>query len=357
MRLSIFTIAFFFVVQFSYGQKYSNEFLSIGVGARAQGMGSAVIASSSDVFSLFWNPAGLAAIESPNLQLGAMHSEWFAGIGKHDVFAASIPMQSRNSRLALGFVRFGIDGIPNTLSLYNDDGSINYDNIQEFSAADFAFFAGFGTEKEKWGGKLYLGSSAKIVRRVIGQFANSWGFGLDVGSQFHKRNWKTGLMLRDISTTVNSWSVNFSDEDKAILEATGNSLPDIRSTEITKPSVLFNTGRVFNFKKFTLYPEVGFTVTTDGQRNSLISGDPLSMDLNIGLELFYNEFIYLRAGVNQFQYIQNFDDTESLIMKPGLGTGMKLGNFEIDYAFTNLVTNNALYSHIISLKLNMKDKN
>ena len=97
-------------------------------------------------------------------------------------------------------------------------------------------------------------------------------------------------------------------------------------------------------------------MTTDGQRNSLISGNPVSMDLNIGLELFYNEFIYLRAGVNQFQYIQNFDDTESLIMKPGLGTGMRLGNFDIDYAFTNLVTNNALYSHIISLKLNLKEK-
>ena len=62
MRLSIFTLAFFFIVQFSYGQKYSNEFLSIGVGARAQGMGSAVIASSSDVFSLFWNPAGLTSV-------------------------------------------------------------------------------------------------------------------------------------------------------------------------------------------------------------------------------------------------------------------------------------------------------
>ncbi|HRD80451.1 MAG TPA: hypothetical protein PLL53_06815, partial [Saprospiraceae bacterium] len=41
-------------------QKYSNEFLSIGVGARAQGMGMAVIAGGSDVTSGVWNPAGLA---------------------------------------------------------------------------------------------------------------------------------------------------------------------------------------------------------------------------------------------------------------------------------------------------------
>jgi long-subunit fatty acid transport protein len=80
-------------------QKYSNEFLSIGVGARAQAMGSSVVASSSDAFSIFWNPAGLVDIENNGLQLGIMHAEWFAGIGKHDVFSFSMPMQNKNSRL------------------------------------------------------------------------------------------------------------------------------------------------------------------------------------------------------------------------------------------------------------------
>ena len=61
-------------------QKYSNEFLSIGVGARAQALGNAVVAGISDVTAGVWNPAGLANFNADqSLQLGAMHSEWFGG--------------------------------------------------------------------------------------------------------------------------------------------------------------------------------------------------------------------------------------------------------------------------------------
>jgi hypothetical protein len=337
-------------------QKYSNEFLSIGVGARAQAMGSSVVASSSDAFSIFWNPAGLVDIENNGLQLGIMHAEWFAGIGKHYVFSFSLPMQNKNSRLGFGFVRFGIDGIPNTLSLYNDDGSINYDNIVEFSASDMAFFGGFGSKKELTNGYLNYGSSVKIVRRVIGSFANSWGFGLDLGAQYHRNNWKMGILLKDISTTVNTWSINFTDQEKVVLLDSGNELPGIRSNEITKPSINIGLGRTIEFETFSIYPEIGFSITSDGQRNTLISGDPFSLDAQIGLELLYKDFLFIRLGANQFQRSTDFDGTESIILKPGIGTGFLINAIELDYSFTNLVTDNALYSHIISIKINLKEK-
>ena len=88
------------------------------------------------------------------------------------------------------------------LHLNNDDGSINYDNIVEFSASDMAFFGGFGSKKELTNGYLNYGSSVKIVRRVIGSFANSWGFGLDLGAQYHRNNWKMGILLKDIPTKI-----------------------------------------------------------------------------------------------------------------------------------------------------------
>jgi len=66
-------------------QKYSNEFMSIGVSAKAQGMGNAVIATVDDVTAGYWNPSGLSALnKEEGLQLGAMHAEWFAGVGKFD---------------------------------------------------------------------------------------------------------------------------------------------------------------------------------------------------------------------------------------------------------------------------------
>ena len=61
------------VWQVSICQKYSNEFLSIGVGARAQGMGNAFIASVDDVTAGYWNPAGLASFgASEGMQLNSL---------------------------------------------------------------------------------------------------------------------------------------------------------------------------------------------------------------------------------------------------------------------------------------------
>ncbi|MEK7253297.1 MAG: hypothetical protein AAB316_01010, partial [Bacteroidota bacterium] len=56
-----FLLANFLIVNYSIAQKYSNEFLSIGVSARAQGMGNSVVASIDDVTAGYWNPAGLAS--------------------------------------------------------------------------------------------------------------------------------------------------------------------------------------------------------------------------------------------------------------------------------------------------------
>ena len=64
------TLVLSFLATTAFAQKYSNEFLSIGVGARAQGLGNAVVANIQDVTAAAWNPAGLAAIDLQGLQLG-----------------------------------------------------------------------------------------------------------------------------------------------------------------------------------------------------------------------------------------------------------------------------------------------
>jgi hypothetical protein len=338
-------------------QKYSNEFLAIGVGARAQALGNAVIAGVDDVYAGVWNPAGLASLRPEDgLQIGAMHSEWFGGVGKFDYLGFTLPTSRPDTRLAFSLIRFGIDQIPNTLSLYDSDGTINFDNLREFSAADYAFLGSYARSVERPKGPLLIGGSLKVVHRRIGAFATSWGFGADLGVQWVRSRWRFGIVARDITTTFNAWSFNFTDDEKEVLQLTGNEVP-ISSVEITRPRLIIGASRRFSLSdKINLRAEVDLIATTDGQRNTLLSADPISVDPTIGLEADYRGFVFLRAGVNQFQNELDFDGTEIFTARPSLGIGLKLGSLLVDYAYTDLGDDRNTFSHVISLRLGIKPR-
>jgi hypothetical protein len=83
-----------------------------------------------------------------------MHAEYFAGIGKYDYASIAFPSVNNKTTFAVTGLRFAVDDIMNTLFLVEPDGSINYNNIQAFSSADYAFLLSFAkklkeTEKKK----------------------------------------------------------------------------------------------------------------------------------------------------------------------------------------------------------------
>lgn len=341
------------------GQALSNDFLNIGVGARALGMSGAVTATSSDVTSSYWNTASLTRQTNP-LSVGAMHAELFAGISKYDFIGVSKTLNAEKKSVGgIALIRYGIDNIPNTLNLVNPDGSINYDNVYEFSAADYAFLISYA-QKLKKDSPFSIGGNVKIINRNIGQFATAWGFGLDASLLYQKKNWTFGLTARDISTTFNAWSFNFTDKEKATLEATGNAIPE-NSTEITKPT--FHLGGAYSFKlnkDYNLTPEIDAIFNTDGQRNVLLSSKSINIDPKLGLELGFRNFLYVRAGVGHFQKITDDIDAtkKNTTFQPSFGIGLKLGRFHIDYAQTNVGNNGGLqYSNIFSLQLDFAGKN
>ncbi|MBK7871418.1 MAG: PorV/PorQ family protein [Saprospiraceae bacterium] len=342
------------IVNHAFAQKYSNEFLSIGVGARAQGMGNAVVATVDDVTSSAWNPAGLSSIELQGLQVGVMHSEWFGGVGKFDYLGITLPMSQPGRRLGVSLIRFGIDEIPNTLSLYESDGTVNFDNVTEFSAADYAFLISYAQPIRTKAGKLQLGGNVKVIHRRIGPFATAWGFGLDFGGQYSIGNWRFGAVAKDVTSTFNAWSFDFTEEEKEVLELTNNEIP-ISSVEITKPQLQLGIARRFAFNKLGITPELDFNITTDGKRNTLISANPFSIDPAFGIEADYS-FLFLRAGVSQFQKEKQFDNKEILAVRPSIGLGLKISVLKLDYAFTDIGDQDNTFSHVISLTLDMKSK-
>jgi hypothetical protein len=330
--------------------KYSNEFLNIGVGARALGMSNSYVTSVNDVTAGYWNPAGLLGIGNQH-QVALMHSEYFAGIAKYDYGAIATRLDS-SSVLAFSAIRFGVDDIPNTTELIDANGNVDYSRITTFSAVDYAFLVSYA-KKVKIPG-LRLGANAKIIRRKVGNFAGAWGFGLDVGVQYDYKKWKFAAMGRDITTTFNAWSFNLSDEMKQTFVATGNELPN-NSVEITLPKLLLGGARTFDItKKISLLTEVDLDATFDGKRNVLIKSKAMSMDPHMGLEASYMNLIYLRAGVGNFQSYTDNAGTKVKTFQPNIGLGVRIKSFSIDYALTDIGDKSvALYSHVFSLKINI----
>ncbi|MCS7028289.1 MAG: PorV/PorQ family protein [Bacteroidia bacterium] len=330
--------------------KYSNEFMSIGVGARALGMAGAYAAVTNDVYSGYWNPAGLSfASRKPEFAL--MHAAYFGNIANFDYIGAAIPIDSIN-HFGISGIRLGVDDIPNTLDLVAPDGSIDYNRIKSFSTSDYGILLSYSRNLNYKIPGLSVGANAKIIHRNVGPFATAWGFGLDAGAIYKKNGFIYGLMANDITTTFNAWSFNTETFEQQFIQ-TGNEIPQ-NSIEITLPSFTFSAAKNFKLsEKFNLLGAIALKTTTDGRRNTIIQTNFISADPKAGIEVGYINKLFLRAGIDNLQYYTQDNNKRYLTVRPNLGAGITFMNFTIDYAISALNFGGAgstLYTHIFSLK-------
>ena len=333
--------------------KYSNEFLTIGIGARSLAMGGAQVAAVRDVTAAYWNPAALTAVRHKQ-EFYLMHAEYFAGIAQYDYFGFTTPFGNQN-QLAVSLIRFGVDDIPDTRFLYDANGALNYSNIQFFNAADYALLLSFAREVSD---RLKLGGNTKVIHRNVGKFAQAWGFGLDVGGIYRMGNVTFGLMLRDITTTYNAWAHD-ADQVRSIYSQTSNEVP-VNTVEITLPRAI--GGISYDFKQSDTYSfsaVMDLETTFDGKRNTLFSTELVSIDPRIGIEFGFRNLAFLRAGVRNFQQIKDFQGNRSLDFLPSMGLGVLISKkITIDYALSDLGDmSESPYSHIISIKVSLNELN
>ncbi|WP_353777911.1 PorV/PorQ family protein [Winogradskyella sp. 3972H.M.0a.05] len=351
MKTNLF-IVLAFVTLISTAQttrKYSNEFMNIGVDAAALGMSNAVVSQTGDVNSGYWNPAGLINMEDN--QIALMHSSYFANIANYNYAAFGMPLDDQ-SAVAVSLIRFGVDDILDTTQLIDDQGNINFDRVSTFSTADYGLTFSYSRKLLLKEGLSY-GINAKVIRRIIGDFANSWGFGLDAGIQYHSQSdWKFGIMARDITTTYNSWSI---DEGKfeqisGAIDGQNQELPE--TTEITIPKLQIGVSKKWIFHyDYSLEAAMNLNVRF-AENNDIISTSFASINPALGFEFGYIDLVYLRGGVGNFQNELQIDNSEELTFQPTFGVGFKYKGIHIDYAFTDIGDQSAaLYSNVFSLKL------
>lgn len=337
--------------------KYANEFLSIGVGARAISMGNSVVESVDDASAGYWNPAGLLNIRDKHA-LTLMHTPYFGGISNYDYLGFSTSIDKR-SQIGFSLIRFAVDDIPDTRYLFDADGRINYDNVASFSAADYAGIISYARRFPQLK-DIRFGANAKIIYRNVGRFAQAWGIGFDAGLQWNDDRWNVGATLRDVTGTFNSWSYNpqtFYD----VFSQTDNTIPDYRM-EVALPRLMLGVGRHFPLytralanaeveRLVSLYISVGMDMTFDGKRNTLLRSRWGSIDPRLGMELSFWKMVFVRAGLSNVQQVKDFDGALSYELQPNFGLGFVYEQLGVDYGLTDLGNqSSAVYSHIISLR-------
>jgi len=322
--------------------------MNIGVDAAAFGMGNAVVADIGNVSAGYWNPAGLVHLEDK--QIALMHSSYFANIANYNYAAFAMPIDDR-SAIGVSLIRFAVDDILDTTQLIDDQGNINFDRISLFSTADYGLTFSYARKLPIQG--FSYGVNAKIIRRVIGDFASAWGFGLDASIQFEsKNNWQFGIMARDITTTYNAWNI---DDDKFAtiqnaVEGQNQELPE--KTEITIPKLQIGVAKTFIFNyDYSLLTELDLNVRFE-ENNDIFSTSFASINPALGFQFGYLDMVFLRGGLGNFQNELQLDNSEDLTFQPSFGLGFKYKGVHIDYAFTDIGDQSvALYSNVFSVKL------
>ena len=351
MKFKILIILIFSLSGFSQNSsKYSNEFLNIGVDAKSISMSKAVVSNIDDVNASYWNPAGLIGVE--NSQISIMHSNYFANIANYNYIAYAKKID-RESAIGFSMIRFGVDNILDTTQLIDSEGNIDYDRIELFSAADYALIFSYARKNRFIG--INYGINAKVLRRVIGEFANSWGFGFDFGIQYQSKNgWYFGIMGRDITTTFNTWSFDDSrlNEIQDAITGQNQTLPQKR--EITIPSIQLGLSKDFYFEyDYSLLASFDLFLMFD-ETNDILSTSIISINPALGLEIGYIDLVFLRIGAGNFQKELDYSGEKNLSFQPNFGIGFNLSNFEISYALTDIGDQStALYSNIFSIKFDI----
>ncbi|MCI1186184.1 PorV/PorQ family protein [Hymenobacter sp. DH14] len=322
--------------QSSKTPKYSNEFLNLGVGARALGMGKVQVSLASDATAGYWNPAGLVN-QTHKYDGVLMHSELFSGIVKNDYAAFSMPLDDK-SAIGASLLRLGVDNIADTRALVNEYGYVDYSKIEYFSVADYALLLSYARKLGPEG--LSVGANGKFIYRNIGKFGQGYGFGVDAGVQYNHKGWNLGLMARDITTTFNAWSYNPDEFLKSINSSQANQKDPIpkNSTEITLPRFVLGVGRRFELpKQFSALVAADFEATTDGQRGTPISTKGVSVNPSAGVELGYRNLVFLRGGAGNYQQISSVVDlSRQWKGQYSLGAGVAVSGLRVDLALSRL---------------------
>lgn len=285
--------------------KYAGEFLRVGAGARALGMGGAFLAVADDATAGYWNPAGLTYLRNKSVLY--MHSEEQKSQVHYDFIGVALPQggaPGQRSALGVALVRLGVDDIPVTptaeqlrpgIDFEDGDGNPStnlptenngrWDVGERLFLSDFEYkssndFAGLFSYARDLSPRLTVGGSLKaIYRTLVGHTA--WGAGLDAGLTYAvSQRASVAFLARDLTTTFMSWDTGTSESIAPSLSVGG---------QVTHP---FSANHVVT-------GAADVRVDLESKRpDSNFGGEGMAGELHVGAEYWYHNAFALRSGVS-----------------------------------------------------------
>lgn len=267
------------------------NFLKLGVGPRAIGMGEAQVGLADDAYATWWNPAGLAQLERPEIAL--THHSYVQSINQQYLAGAWPTKRWGTVAASVNYWNYG--DIPG----FDAAGQAT----SSFDAHDMAFGLSYGRSlyaDRRKASQLSAGITGKWLRESIadtsatafaGDIGVHWAAGKSLGSELE--GFRAGLAIRNLGT-----SAKF-DRDEF-------SLPRLLAAGIAWTGSWRQ--ELLTIALDTEQPEKG---------NSAVSG---------GLELWTLRTFVIRGG-----YTSKGDIGNGL----RLGAGFRFQTVQVDYAYSN----------------------
>ncbi len=297
------------------------QFLGISAGARAIAMGSAYVASTTDVSSLYWNPG--AIVQADRSEFNFTNTQWLAGT-KFRWFGLMLNLDGENAiGASLTQLNYGDEDVT-TVEFPEGTG-------EKWSAQDLAIALSYCRRLTD---RFSIGGSVKYVNQsLFNETASNVTFdlgllyvtefnGLRIGMSMSNFGGDLQLSGRDLLTSV--------DIDPGNAGGNKTLVGNLKTDSWSMP-LLFRVGVGMEVYKNDMFRA---TVGLDGLRPS-----DNALSANAGMELAYQEMVFIRGGYKSF-----YDDHDAFSkgnQQEGLSLGAGLryaiqgaAAIQVDYAFS-----------------------
>ena len=331
----LFAFCFFNVL---YGGEYAADFLNIGVGARALGMGGAACASIDDGSSFYWNPAGLGFLKTP--VLSGMYGPQFGSLknplGNYHFIGYSQPLPGK-AVISINWIRLSVDEIPIYSGL---EGESFWDRLHDLSIRPSGEPEGFITDTED---------------ALFFTFAKYNRFKVDLGWQYHK----VGIEL-PVGLNIKWIRQKLGDYEASGIGIDAGAMVRFRLDELVEKEKIGTVTFGLFFQDFT-----GTRLTWDTEHQ-----DNLPMNIKWGIA-YMAPLIFMKSELNisynresrwggKNRWGLEFIGLNIISLRAGLddgnftcGAGLKIWRMDFDYAF---LTHNLESLHRISCAISLKSR-